>query len=173
MSSSAPSILLSFFVAPLRLPTERFIIQLCLWYHSHAIEGFPGGANGKEPTCQCKRHKRHGFYSWMGKIPWSRKWKSTPESLPVKFHRQRRATVHGVIKSWTQLSTTPHAIGIVRFLLSLSFCKNVFYEFFLPCFPYRSFWSLGEDFRAKPLPHLNHKQNCYESGLNDCTHTKK
>ena len=109
----------------------------------------------------------------MGTIPWSRKWKPTPASLPVKFHGQRRATVHGVIKSWTQLSTTPHAIGIAKFLLSLSFSKNVFYEFFLPRFPYRSFWSLGEDFGAKPLSHLNHKQNCYESGFNDYTHTKK
>ena len=23
--------------------------------------GFPGGASGKEPTCQCRRHKRCGF----------------------------------------------------------------------------------------------------------------
>ena len=22
---------------------------------------FPGGAGGKEPACQCRRHKRHGF----------------------------------------------------------------------------------------------------------------
>ena len=22
--------------------------------------GFPGGTNGKEPTCQCRRHKRTG-----------------------------------------------------------------------------------------------------------------
>ena len=115
-------------MAPLQLPTERLMAQLCLWHHSHTTEGFPGGANGKEPTCQCKRHKRHEFNSWMGKIPWSRKWKPTPASLPVKFHGQRRATVHGVIKSWTQLSTTPHAIGIVRFLLSLSFS---FFFFFL------------------------------------------
>ena len=27
------------------------------------ILGFPGGANGKEPTCQCRRLKRHGFHS--------------------------------------------------------------------------------------------------------------
>ena len=27
------------------------------------IKGFPGGASGKEPTWQCKRHKRHGFKS--------------------------------------------------------------------------------------------------------------
>ena len=24
-------------------------------------EGFPDGANGKEPTCQRRRHKRHGL----------------------------------------------------------------------------------------------------------------
>ena len=22
----------------------------------------PGGASGNEPTCQCRRHKRHGFH---------------------------------------------------------------------------------------------------------------
>ena len=31
--------------------------------------GFPGGASGKEPTCQCRRQKRHGFAPWIGKIP--------------------------------------------------------------------------------------------------------
>ena len=25
--------------------------------------GFPGGASGKEPACQCRKHKRHGFDS--------------------------------------------------------------------------------------------------------------
>ena len=34
--------------------------------------GFPGGANGKEPTCQCRRHKRRGFDLWVWKIPWRR-----------------------------------------------------------------------------------------------------
>ena len=27
--------------------------------------GFPGGTHGKEPACRCRRHKRHGFYSWV------------------------------------------------------------------------------------------------------------
>ena len=31
--------------------------------------GFPGGASGKEPVCQCRRHKRLGFDPWVGKIP--------------------------------------------------------------------------------------------------------
>ena len=34
--------------------------------------GFPGGASGKEPACQYRRHKRLGFNPWVGKIPWSR-----------------------------------------------------------------------------------------------------
>ena len=27
--------------------------------------GFPGGAGGKELICQCKRHKRHRFDTWV------------------------------------------------------------------------------------------------------------
>ena len=33
------------------------------------ILGFPGGASGKEPACQCWRHKRLGFNPWVKKIP--------------------------------------------------------------------------------------------------------
>ena len=51
--------------------------------------GFPGGASGKEFTCQCRRHKRCGFDPWVKKIPWRRKWQTTPVSLPEKFHGQR------------------------------------------------------------------------------------
>ena len=31
--------------------------------------GFPGGAGGKELTCQGRRHKRLGFDPWVWKIP--------------------------------------------------------------------------------------------------------
>ena len=31
----------------------------------------------------------HGFYLWVGKIPWRRKWQPTPVSLPGKSHGQR------------------------------------------------------------------------------------
>ena len=34
--------------------------------------GFPGGIRGKEPTCQCRRHKRCEFDSGVGKAPWRR-----------------------------------------------------------------------------------------------------
>ena len=51
--------------------------------------GLPGGASGKEPTCQCRRHKRCRFDPWVGKIPWRRKWQTTPVFLPRDSHGQR------------------------------------------------------------------------------------
>ena len=50
---------------------------------------FPGDASGKEATYQCRRHKRCGFNPWVRKIPWGRKWQSTPEFLPRKSHAER------------------------------------------------------------------------------------
>ena len=51
--------------------------------------GFPGGAGGKEPTCQCRRHKRHRFDSLVGKIPSKRAWQLTPVFLPREYPGQR------------------------------------------------------------------------------------
>ena len=38
---------------------------------------------------QCRRHRKHGFNDWVGKIPWRRKWQPTPVFLPEKSHGQR------------------------------------------------------------------------------------
>ena len=48
--------------------------------------GFPNGTSSKESTCQCRRY---GFDPWVEKIPWRRKWQSTPVFLPGKSHGQR------------------------------------------------------------------------------------
>ena len=48
--------------------------------------GFPAGTSGKEPTCQCRRHKRHRFDPWIGKIPWRRAWQPTPVFWPGESH---------------------------------------------------------------------------------------
>ena len=50
---------------------------------------FPGGTRGREPSCQCRRHKRHGFDPWVKKIHWRRKWQPTPVFLPGEFPGQR------------------------------------------------------------------------------------
>ena len=41
-------------------------------------QGFPGGANGQEPACPCRRHESCRFHSWVGKISWRSKWLPTP-----------------------------------------------------------------------------------------------
>ena len=48
----------------------------------------PKWSSGKEFTCQCRRHKRHGFDPWVGKIPWM-VWQPTPVFLPAESHEQR------------------------------------------------------------------------------------
>ena len=45
-------------------------------------KGFPGGACGKEPACQCRRYKRARFDLWVRKIPWKRAWQLTPVFFP-------------------------------------------------------------------------------------------
>ena len=59
--------------------------------------GFLGGASGKEPACQCRRHRIHGLDPWVGKIP----WRGVLENLMDR--EAWRATVHRVTKSWTRL----------------------------------------------------------------------
>ena len=51
--------------------------------------GFPGGTGGKEPICQCKRHKTRGFDPWVRKIPWRRAWQPTPVFMPEESYGQR------------------------------------------------------------------------------------
>ena len=48
--------------------------------------GFPGVSDGKSVCLQCGRP---GFNSWVGKIPWRRKWQSTLALLPGKSHGWR------------------------------------------------------------------------------------
>ena len=57
--------------------------------------GFPGGAIGKEPACQCRRHKRHGFDPWVRKMPWRRTWEPAPVFVLRESHRQRTLVDYG------------------------------------------------------------------------------
>ena len=44
--------------------------------------GFPGDTVCKEPACQWRRHKKHGFSPWVGMIPWRSAWEHTLVFLP-------------------------------------------------------------------------------------------
>ena len=71
------------------------------------LEGLP---SGKESTCQRRRHKRHGFNPWVGKVPGNRKWQLVPVFLPGNSMDRGTwwAIVHGVAMSWTQLNEWAH-----------------------------------------------------------------
>ena len=60
-------------------------------------------SSGKEPACQHRRHKRHGFYPWIGKIPRRRARQPTPGFLPGESQVQRSLVgiVHGLAQSDT------------------------------------------------------------------------
>ena len=53
--------------------------------------GLLGGASGKEPTCQCRRHKKCGvqFLGWEGPLEEDMATYSTPVFLPGESHGQR------------------------------------------------------------------------------------
>ena len=59
------------------------------------LRGFPGGANGKGPARQCRKHKRCGFDPWVRKIPWRRAWQPTPVFMPRVSHGQRSLAGYG------------------------------------------------------------------------------
>ena len=56
---------------------------------------FPGGANGKDPACQSRSHKRCRVYLWVRKIPWRKAWQPTPVFLPGASQGQRSLEGYG------------------------------------------------------------------------------
>ena len=67
--------------------------------------GFPGGASGKEPTCQCRRLSRLGLIPGLGRSPGRRHGNPLQYScLENPMDRQTwQAAVHRVEKSQTWL----------------------------------------------------------------------
>ena len=72
-------------------------------------------------VCQFRKYKRHEFDPWVGKIPWNRKWQSTPIFLPGKIPWTEdpggwgcggAGTVHRVTKTCTWLSMHTFTICI-------------------------------------------------------------
>ena len=100
------------------------------------IVGLPRWHNGKEFTCQCRRHKRCRFNPWVAKIPWRRKWQPTPVFLPRKFHGQRSLVGYnpwGRKESDTigQLTVSLHFSSTLKKKLLEVSCFTVLY-WFLP-----------------------------------------
>ena len=84
----------------LKFPVQAFQsmtgLKSCLTTYSlcdlrQVTWGFPGGSVKKNSTCPCTRCQRCDSEknSWVGKIPWRRKWQPPPVFLPGKFPGQR------------------------------------------------------------------------------------
>ena len=84
--------------------------------------GFPGDASGREPACQCRRHKRHGFNPELGISP------GEGHGSPVQYSCLEnpmdrgiwRAIVHGVARVGHDLATEPLSPALQVDSLSLS-----------------------------------------------------
>ena len=63
--------------------------SVCFIHHLWHWSVFPGSSISKESACQCRRHRRHGFDPWVGKVPWRKKWQPTAVFLPGKSHGQK------------------------------------------------------------------------------------
>ena len=78
------------------------------------MSGLP---SGKESACQCRRHRRHIFDPWVGKIPLEEHMAAHSSILVWSYPRDRRAcwaTVHRVVESWTWLKwlSTVHSMAL-------------------------------------------------------------
>ena len=100
--------------------------------------GFPRGSSGKEPACQCKRHKIGGFDPWVRRIPWRRAWQPSPVFLPGESHGQRSLAVYS---PWDRKEPDMHAHSLLMRpeRLSTSYSK------------YKEFQGRGARRQTKPL----------------------
>ena len=94
-------------------------------YTPNLFIGFPGGTSGKEPACQCRRLKRHGFNPRIRKIPWRRHGNPLQYScLKNPLDRETwQATVHwGVTKNGTQLKwfSMPATSSCLNFFICIT-----------------------------------------------------
>ena len=70
-------------------------VRLGIWISVSYFWGFPGGTSSKEPTCQCRRHRRGKSNPWVGKISWRRAWQP-PEAQPWWIQEIRSVLQTGI-----------------------------------------------------------------------------
>ena len=85
---------------------SQFLVNnLILVWDIISFMGFQGGGSSKELSCQCRRHKRHGFDPWVRRSPGG--GHGNPFQYSFLEHSMDRgvwqAMVHRITKSWTQL----------------------------------------------------------------------
>ena len=97
--------------------SRRFTLWATREAHWHSLFSFLGTRvinGGKEPTCQCRRNKRHRFDPWVRKIPWRKVWQPTPVFLSGEWHGERSLTGYGPWghKVWDMTEVTQHSTQV-------------------------------------------------------------
>ena len=83
---------------------------------------FPGGASGKQPTCQCRRPKRRGFDPWVGKMP------EGGNGHPLQYSCLENPVDRGA--QWATvmgLQRVGHDLVTFTFITDLQCCVNIYY----------------------------------------------
>ena len=148
------------------------------------VLGLPRWLSNKESACQCRRC---GFDPWVGKIPWRRKWQSTPVLLPGKSHGQRSLvgyspwgrkesdrterlhfhftiTFMAIRTSWSKPQSAPGLVFVDCICIWL-----IVYVVLIKCSFYQSYngGKIGYWYR-----NLNSKMEKYQCYLDDNSNTK-
>ena len=71
----------------------------------HSFQGFPGGSDGKESSCNAGRP---GFDPWVRKIPWRRERLPTPAFLPGESLGQGSLAGYS---PWVAEADTPESLS--------------------------------------------------------------
>ena len=85
------------------------------WVQKRSVENsrrpngeFPRWHTGKQTACQCRKHKRHGFNPWVGKLPW--KWKRQPALVFLPGKSLEKGTWQAIgHRDHKESDTTEHA----------------------------------------------------------------
>ena len=77
----------------------------------------------------CLQCRRPRFFPWVGKIPWRRKWQSTPVFLPGKSHRQRSLVGYTPWSHKESDMTERLTLSLLPFPLEATFLCLRCYEF--------------------------------------------
>ena len=93
------------------LPRLTLCVRMCSLcsrkYDCAECMGFPGGASGKEPACQCKRR---GFEPWVKKIVRGHGNPLQYSCLEKPLGRGAwQVTGYRIAQSWTRLKSLKHA----------------------------------------------------------------
>ena len=136
------------------LSFSNFIVLDCILHIEICTSAgsFPGGIHGKESASQTRRHKRCGSDSRVGKIPWKRKWQSTPVLLSGNFHAEESGRLQS-----TGLQRAGHDRGYTHalilfyctlFIVLHRYCLFFFFFFYRlqVCSSLSSFMSISTSF---------------------------